>query len=296
MKIEDVAIIGAGPAGITAAIQLCRQGFRPIVFEKDKPGGLLRNANLVENYPGFPGGISGLDLVALFKKQLADHPANMIKEEIIELDFEDDTFTIATSGDVHRAQTVLIATGTVPRPFTDVTLLDGVKPQIHYEVYPILSLQDNDIAIVGAGDAAFDYALSLQKRNQVIIMNRGDKTRCLKLLKERAARCDNITYRTNIKLSGISQNSKGRLRMECMTLRTTETIEVDQLVFALGRDPKVDFLSDGIRTVQNRLEADGRLYFIGDVKNGRYRQTAIAVGDALLAAMKIARIAKERTI
>ena len=109
MKTENVAIIGAGPAGIAAGIQLKRYGIIPVIFEKDKPGGLLRNANLVENYPGFPDGISGLELANLFVMQLNKESLNIIIETVKSLDFNNESFIIETSKKAYCFQIVLIA-------------------------------------------------------------------------------------------------------------------------------------------------------------------------------------------
>jgi len=293
MKVEEVAIIGAGPAGIAAAIQLRRQGLNPVIFEREAIGGLLRNANLVENYPGFPGGIPGGALVTLFDKQLADHAVRLIYEEIIRLDFANDQFEIKTGKCQYFARTVMIASGTRPRPFTDVGIPDEILPLVHYEIFSILNEKGRKIIIVGAGDAAFDYALNLQRHNEVTILNRGDRTRCLPLLEQRAFETKSIDYRTRAQITKIDKNPGGGLRIECMTPDRTESLKADYLIFAIGRDLRLDFLSDRIQAERPRLEESGRLYFIGDVKNEKYRQTAIAVGDAIMAAMKIGRRRRE---
>ncbi len=287
MKVEDVIIIGAGPAGIAAAIQLRRQGVDPLVFEKGMIGGLLHNANLVENYPGFPDGISGNDLAALFAKQLSKYNIRIIPESVQRLDYENALFTITTNDSTYTASIVVIATGTKPREYTDIEIPEDARQFIHNEIYPILTAKEKRIAIVGAGDAAFDYALNLGKANEVMIWNRGEAVRCLQLLQERASRANSITCRTNITISEITKNSGGGLRIHCMAPEGPETFEVDFLVYAIGRDPQLDFLSSGMKNALPKLSKAGSCYLLGDVKSGRYRQTAIAVGDAIHAAMKI---------
>lgn len=293
MKIEDVIIIGAGPAGIAAAIQLRRQGIDPIVFEKGMIGGLLRNANLVENYPGFPGGIPGDDLVELFQKQLEEHAIRMRSEEVTLLDFKDDHYVVETTEGRYNSRIALIASGTKPRPFEDVEITGDIRPLVHYEIYPILQEKGKRIVIVGAGDAAFDYALNLQRHNKIVILNRGETVRCLPLLWERAAGSDSISYHTNTAISDIRQDSDGSLRIDCMAGNEAVSFEADCLVFAIGRDPQLDFVSDEIRMNLDKFEERGNLYCLGDVKSGMFRQTAIAVGDSILAAMKIYRTMME---
>jgi thioredoxin reductase len=296
MKAEDVIIIGAGPAGIAAAIQLRRQGINPVVFEKDMIGGLLRNANLVENYPGFPGGISGVDLVALFEKQLAVHTMAVIPEEVANLDFADGIFIAQTPAEKYYSRMALVASGTKPKEFTDIEIPSAVRPRVHYEVYPILKEENKRIVIVGAGDAAFDYALNLQKHNEVTIINRCDSSRCLPLLRKRAEKSDSIRYHDNTRISEIRQNSGGQIRIQCMTPDETAEFDADFLVFAIGRDPRLDFLSKNLRQAKHALEQEEILYFLGDVKSGIYRQTSIAIGDAVMAAMKIGRKLQEAAV
>jgi thioredoxin reductase len=116
MAAEDVIVIGAGPAGIAAAIQLRRQGIDPVVFEKDAIGGLLRNANLVENYPGFPGGITGIDLVALLKKQLTEYSVRVITEDVTNLDYDGEFFVAKTANQGYHSRIMLIALQPEPSP------------------------------------------------------------------------------------------------------------------------------------------------------------------------------------
>jgi thioredoxin reductase len=287
MAAEDVIVIGAGPAGIAAAIQLRRQGIDPVVFEKDAIGGLLRNANLVENYPGFPGGITGIDLVALLKKQLTEYSVRVITEDVTNLDYDGEFFVAKTANQGYHSRIMLIATGTKPKPFTEVDIPDDLLPYTHYEVYPIINEQEKRIVIVGAGDAAFDYALNLNRHNEVIILNRNRTAPCLPLLQERAGREQSISYHTNIRISKICHSSTKKVRIECIAPNGTAAFDADHLVFATGREPQIDFLSEAILARRGELEENGRLYFVGDVKRGIFRQTAIAVGDAVLAAMKI---------
>ncbi len=295
MKFEKVVIIGAGPAGIATAIQLKRYGIDPIIFEKNKIGGLLRNANLVENYPGFPNGISGLELVELFKKHLKKNPIKIIFEEVIKLDFKEKLYLMETSKRTFYSKIVVVATGTKPKKFTDFDVSKRFKDKIFYEIYPILGVKGKRIVVVGAGDSAFDYALNLEKNNEVVILNRGKAAKCLPLLLERAKKSFRITYLRNTKISNIIENSKDELLLELTSPEGISKLYTHYVIFALGREPQLDFLSEKLKKIVKKLENKEFLYFIGDVKNGTFRQTAIAIGDGIMAAMKINKKLKEET-
>ncbi len=285
-KIEDVIIIGAGPAGIAAAIQLRRYGIEPLIFEKNLIGGLLKNADIVENYPGFPNGISGRKLIAALKKHLGDSD-QLCFEDVIELDFEDNLFSAISTGRTIRSRIAIVASGTAPVEFVNIPIPDELNDRIFYEIYPILKEKGKKIAIVGAGDAAFDYGLNLGKNNKIVILNRGNKVRCLPILRERAEVSDNIDYLENTKVSSISMSTDDRLSITWVRDGNEFEIQADYLVFAIGRIPATRFFLNRLNDNRDRLENDGLLYMIGDVNN-LYRQTAIAAGEGIKAAMKIA--------
>ncbi|MFH1941279.1 MAG: NAD(P)/FAD-dependent oxidoreductase [bacterium] len=288
MECTDVVVIGAGPAGIAAAIQLKRYGISPILFEKDSSGGLLRNAHLVENYPGFPNGIGGMQLVRLFEKQLTRHGVMIQYECVRLLDFRGNQFFIATNEREIGSRFVIVASGTIPKQPTDVTIPDSVKSCVFNEVYPIANVQNKKIAIIGAGDAAFDYALHLSENNSVFILNRDRDVKCLPLLKERSVRKQNIIYLQNVRVKKLNRLKKAiRLYYSGEDLQEEVEITVDYLLFAVGREPCVDFLTKELIQRFKQPNLRNCVYFVGDVHNGLYRQTAIAVGEGIKAAMNI---------
>lgn len=291
--VYPVAIIGCGPAGLSAAIQLKRYGVSFILLERAEAGGLLRNANLVENYPGFPDGIRGSELVARFLDQMERLSIRAIQAEVIDLSYEDGIFQLVTSGGNLQAHCVVIASGTKPRIFSDISIPPHLQPRVYYEVHPLATSAGQRIAIVGAGDAAFDYALNLARQNDIFILNRSDQPSCLPLLWQRASVISGITYYENTHITKIESHPSGGMSLQCASPRGELHIQANYLVGALGRSPQLDFLQPPFMEAAGALEKQGVLYWIGDVKNGIFRQTSIAVGDGILAAMKIYRHVKE---
>jgi thioredoxin reductase len=287
MNAAEVIVIGAGPSGLAAALQLNRYGITPLIFEQDQIGGLLHNANLVENYPGFPEGIPGPDLVTLFAEHVRVNALNITYERVIELNHSNDIFQINTHKSEYHSRKVVIASGTKPRVIDNLKIPEMIADRVFYEVYPLLDLKGQRIAIVGAGDAAFDYALNLSKNNDILILNRGDQISCLPLLWERAKDNPRIEYHSNTQITTISSASDQKISLKCSTLSGEYSLKVDILIGAIGRDPQLEFIPSHFREKAIQLENSGDLYFVGDVTNGLYRQTAIAVGDGILAAMKI---------
>ena len=288
MERHNVTVVGAGPAGIAAAIQLQRYGVDPVLIEKDAVGGLLRSANLVENYPGFPNGISGSRLVELLWKHLDTAGVEVIYETVLTLDYHNDVFHLTTDCGKFSSRIVMIATGTRPIHPPLQMPYGAFGRCIFNEVVPLSSVQKKRIAIIGAGDAAFDYALNLAQYNQVLINNRSTGISCLPILWERAKTNINISYREDCILEQVLMNHEG-LELYWKQGDRHWKENGDYLLFAIGRAPNLDFLRETLLDQFDSLEAEGVLYRIGDVKNGIYRQAGISVGDGLKAAMKVGR-------
>ena len=292
-----MVIIGAGPAGIATAIQLKRYNIEPVILEQNEIGGLLRNANLVENYPGFPEGITGLALAQLFKKQMDNAGIKIDYEKVLELEYNGKIFSTRTDRRVMESDVVVVATGTKPKEIPHPPISDDIIDRVFYEIYPIIDVKNRKIGIIGAGDAAFDYALNLSRKNNVIILNRSSRVNCIPLLWERCMKSDNISYSPDITVRDIIKADNGLL-LNCVKYHSREEVNVcvDFLVVAIGREPCLDFMGEELRKHSANLIKSNRLYMVGDVNNGIYRQTAICAGDGVKAAMKINRVLRRGAV
>lgn len=257
MPEENVIIIGGGPSGVACAVQLKRYGIDPLIIEKDEIGGLVKNAWRLDNYPGYPEGISGIVFVNKLKAQLDRFEVRYQKNEIRNAKFINNIFILETTDEKISCDVLVIASGTRPKKST--------CDNEFTEVFPLLDKKNKKIGIVGAGDAAFDYAMSLCEHNEVHIFNRGDKIKCVPALLKIAEKQENISYHENSMPVG----------------------SFDYTIFATGREPDLSCLSEELKNKQDQLEHDGLLYVIGDVKNGMVRQTSVAAGDGIRAAMAI---------
>jgi thioredoxin reductase len=280
---KDIIIIGAGPAGLAAGIQLKRFGYDPLVFEKGKTGGLLHSANLVENYPGYPQGIKGRELAALMKHHSEAAGVRIQDEDVTDLSRENASFRIITRGNDFCSDAVIIASGTKPAPWNDIGIPQAIRESVVSEIGPLLDLKKKYIAILGGGDAAFDYALNLSRQNTVFIINRNRESSCIPLLKERVLSNRNITVHSDTVIMQLSSGKKGGMDILCRTDETQICRHADFLLTAIGREPDLAFLKDRLPDVLD----DPMLLMAGDVKNGICRQAAIAAGDGVMAAMTI---------
>ncbi len=267
--MNDVIIIGAGPAGIAAAIQLRRAGISVLILEKNKVGGLLNSSSLIENYPGFPAGIFGTDLVRLFEKQLEVHSIKPQFLEVKSINKKNNRFIIKTKGKEFYSNSVIIASGSVPKKLNGEVGLS--KRKYIYELLDIRNVDGKIVNIIGSGDIAFDYALNLSQRAKQINLFIKNKPTCIPILFKRALEKQNIKIYKNAKVSSIYS---------------------DHVLVAIGREKKLPFIS---KSWQNLLANDSKcleakgIFLAGDVKSENFRHTAIAVGDGLNTAMKVER-------
>ena len=238
VKESKIIIIGCGPSGIAAAIQLKRQGIDSIlVVEKSIPGGLLRNANLVENYPGFPDGISGKNLSVLFMKQFEKYGIPFEKDEItdIELSEKKQRYVLkAISGNYYSCDFLIIATGTEPlKP--NLKIPESLKNRIFYEIADLSDTNNKKICIIGGGDAAFDYALNLSSKvTELKIKIRSDKDKTFDLLRNRVKRDNRISVEYRAVVESVeNHDGKPEITTNYGDFKKTEIF--DYLIFAIGR-------------------------------------------------------------
>jgi thioredoxin reductase (NADPH) len=280
---KSVIIIGAGPAGIACAIQLKRYNIDSIVFEKDQIGGLLKNANLVENYIGFPNGIGGKKLVQLIEKQSKATNLN-IKHEIVEsVESSKNDFIIKTNKNIYKSKYLVIASGTKPIVPTVPIIHDNIKDKVFFDIHKLGEIKNKNIAIIGAGDCAFDYALNLSNNNKIIIINRSNQIKVLPILQDRVSKIDSIKYFQNTTVKQIELKND-KLALSCNPNIVAN--DFDYLLIAIGREPNHAFINKD-------LLINPKLFQTGDVKNGQYRQTSIATGDGTFTAMKISKLLKQ---
>jgi thioredoxin reductase (NADPH) len=286
MSDSPVIIIGAGPAGVACAVQLKRYGIDFSLIESGPVGGLLHNANLVENYPGFSKGIEGGRLAGLLKQQL-ERLAIPVIMETVELVDRERMFRVQTNKHEYSADTLVLATGTKPVALP-IQLPGVLRNKVYYEVAGLKDIDNHNISIVGGGDAAYDYALNLAARgNKVTINIRSQISKCLPLLANRAAEHKKILVRYGHSLESIELDSQ-ELILQWRTPGGQVLDHADFLLAAIGRVPNLDYLSTELKAGLPELEDSKRLFRAGDLVNGIYRQTAIAAGDGVRIAMQIA--------
>lgn len=294
-EIIDAAVVGAGPCGVAAAVQLKRSGFAPFLFERGGVGGLLRNANLVENYPGFPGGITGEALCRLLEQHLEQAGVDVIRGEVVDAAGVAGGYALKTrSGRTVTSRTLIVATGT--RPLTGLLKEpDALKGRlVFYEAADVVVDREGmRVLIVGGGDAAFDYALNLARRGATVTVIRRGDARCLPLLAERVAEhpaIDELAGAAVLSITEVeTEGGTPAVRVRIADPDGVRELDARALLVACGREPENALLRRLARSgkIANHLSPD--LYAGGDVTRGLFRQAGIAVGDGLLAAMAAAK-------
>ncbi len=277
MIFTQIVVVGAGPAGLSAAIQLKRSGLEVLVVEKALPGGLISNGWNVENFPGMPP-LKGEDVAGRLVEAFDEMRIPFVKDEIIDLSKHEGEWILKSISEEYVSSNVIIAAGTVPI----IPNIHGLKnlpdTHIHYNVSEML-LTAQRICIIGGGDAAYDQALTLEERgNEVHIVQRSIST-ALPLLQNEVVRCENIDIHIGIEISGISFCDHGKI---CLQVKGDDnfTMDFDHILLACGRKPSPLYRPD--------IKQSG-IYFCGDIVNGLFRQAGIAAGDGLRTAMKLLR-------
>ncbi|WP_030271024.1 thioredoxin-disulfide reductase [Streptomyces sp. NRRL B-24484] len=298
-EVREVVIIGSGPAGYTAALYTARAQLKPLLFGSSIfVGGSLTTTTEVENFPGFPNGIDGPDLMTDMRAQAEKFGAEMIDDDIIEVDLTGDIKLLTDSeGTVHRAKTVIVATGSGYRklgiPREDELSGRGVSWCATCDGF---FFRGKDVVVVGGGDTALEEATFLTRfANSVTIVHRRDSLRASKAMQNRAFADEKITFAWNSEVAAIH----GDQLVSGVTLRDTVTGEERELAasglfIAIGHDPRTELF-----TGQLDLDDEGYLkvaspstrtniagvFGAGDVVDHTYRQAITAAGSGCQAAL-----------
>ncbi|MEU6807670.1 thioredoxin-disulfide reductase [Streptomyces sp. NPDC046831] len=297
--VRDVIIIGSGPAGYTAALYTARAQLTPLVFAGALlVGGALTTTTEVENFPGFPEGVQGPDLMDRMREQAERFGAEIVDDDVTAVDLTGDIKTVTdTTGTEHRARTVIVATGSQHRrlnlPREDDFSGRGVSSCATCDGF---FFKDRDIAVVGGGDTAMEEATFLTRfAKSVTIVHRRDTLRASRIMQERALNDANITFAWNSEVTELH----GEDRLTSLTLRDTltgdhRTLPVTGLFVAIGHDPRTD-LFKGLLELDDagyvRVDAPSTrtslpgVFAAGDVVDHTYRQAITAAGTGCTAAL-----------
>jgi thioredoxin reductase (NADPH) len=289
-------IVGSGPAGLTAAIYAARANLEPIVLAGSAPGGQLMITSDVENYPGFPDGIQGPDLMAKFREQAERFGSRIVDVDIDKVDFSARPFRIWARGVEYTGEAVVIATGAS-------ALWLGIESETRLRGRGVSAcatcdgffFRDREIAVVGGGDTAFEEATFLTRfATKVHMLHRRDAFRASKIMIDRAKANPKIEIHRNTAVEEVL----GDTRVEGLRLRDTESdevrdVEMDGLFIAIGYRPNTEAFRDwldvdpgGYLVVKDetRSKIDG-VFIAGDVHDHRYRLAVTAASDGCKAAI-----------
>lgn len=299
-EIRDVVIVGSGPAGYTAAIYTARAGLKPLILAGVlDAGGALMTTTEVENFPGFPEGIQGPELMENMREQAERFGAQVEYEDAVELKLEGDIKEIKTDSETYYAKSVILALGSEYRKL-------GLEGESVYSGKGVswcatcdgFFFKGQEIAVVGGGDSAVTEALFLTKfASKVTVIHRRDELRASKVMADRLLANEKIEMAWNSAVTKINGSADGRL--ESITVTDTNTgdqrdMPVGGLFIAIGHDPRtsivdgqVDLDVNGYITVDSPTTATSipGVFACGDVVDHRYRQAITAAGTGCAAAL-----------
>jgi thioredoxin reductase (NADPH) len=293
---RNVIIIGSGPAGLTAAVYAARANLQPLVIEGYASGGQLMTTTEVENYPGFPEGIQGPDLMRLFREQAERFGAELVTADVTRVDFSSRPFGVWVGDEEYRAASVIISTGAAARWL-------GLEGETRLRGFGVSScatcdgffFKGKEMVVVGGGDTAMEEALLLARiASHVTIVHRRDTFRASKIMADRVMAADNISVRWN----AVVEDVLGDERVEAVRVRDvvtgeTEDIPAVAMFVAIGHDPntalfrdQIDLDAEGYVLTDGgtRTSVDG-VFASGDVQDRTYRQAVTAAGSGCMAAM-----------
>ena len=296
--MNNVIIIGSGCAGLTAAIYAGRANMKPLVIDGHEPGGQLSLTTMVENFPGFPDGILGPDLIENMRKQAQRFGAEFKSGAITDVDLSKRPFKISTGQDTYETQALIVAAGATAR----LLGLESERKLIGYGVSTCATcdgyfFRGKDIAVVGGGDTAMEEANFLSRfASKVYLVHRRKEFRASKIMVDRARANEKIKFTTPYVVEDISDVSKNGV--EYLDMRNTETNEtlklpVEGVFIAIGHDPntkvfrgKLDMDENGYLVTHHgsRTNVEG-VFAAGDVQDHHYKQAVTAAGSGCMAAM-----------
>lgn len=298
MNHEKLIIIGSGPAGLTAALYAARADLEPLVFEGVAAGGQLMITTDVENYPGFPDGILGPELMDQFRKQAERFGSRLQQVDVTKVDFGVKPFRVDVGADVYTADAVIVATGASARwlgvPGEEKLTGRGVSACATCDGF---FFRNQYLIVVGGGDTAMEEALFLTKfANKITIVHRRDEFRASKIMAQRAIDHPKIDVLWNTVLEEIH----GEGTVEKVTLRDTVTgvtreMAANGVFIAIGHKPNTDLFAQHLDLDENgyivkspdgstRTNVDG-VFAAGDVADHTYRQAVTAAGTGCMAAI-----------
>ena len=296
--IRNVIIIGSGPAGLTAAIYAARADLKPIVIEGSQTGGQLTITTDVENYPGFPDGIMGPELVMDMKRQAERFETQFVSGDVTSVDFSKSPFTINTGNVSYRAKTVIIATGASARWI-------GIESEVRLRGSGVSGcatcdgffFKGKDVVVVGGGDTAVEEAIFLTKfADRVSIVHRRDQLRASKIMQDKASKNEKLSFIWNSVVEDILGVEAGHvtgIRLKNVKSGAVTDVPCDGVFVAIGHTPntklfegKIDLDEKGYVVLTERTYTNvPGVFAAGDVADPYYRQAITAAGMGCMAAI-----------
>lgn len=300
----DVIIVGAGPAGLTAAIYTGRAKLTTLIIESSIPGGNAGITDMIENYPGFPQGINGGELMALFLAQAENFGAQLEYDEVLHIDSGDGIHRVITSQGSYQARAVIIAAGARRRELAAVGEKEFIGKGVSYcATCDGLFFQNTPVAVVGGGDSAIKEALYLSDiAAKVYLVHRREGFRANQTSLDKMLKNERIELKLNkiVKRVEGDANMMKNLVLYDLISQQEENLEVEGVFVSIGMIPASEFLKDFIElrdgyiiTDNNMMTSVPGIFAAGDICSKKLRQVSTAVGDGAAAAAAVTEFLKE---